>query len=183
MLCEEVESLLRQGYCFEYFSNFDLLAYKIRFYKNGQSAKRFVASNKAAPHMLVEDKNFVSSGFPALYPEDLSLIDSNLSRQLLRFVFEYGTKNIAILGNWVGWREKKDISIGLKICPRSSCHYPEPLRLSFDDFKKRESANSAELAEIAFPEEIAPVSEIIREYAEYSLYDFLVENFEKFVKI
>ena len=181
MLCEEVESLLRQGYCFEYFSNINT-NYRVMFYKHGQGVKRFFAFNRDTPHMLVEDKNYMFSRRSAGFPEDIPLIDLNLSRQLLWFVFDYGKQPMELL-NWVGWREKKEISILIERVARRPSKTSYPIfTFYFDDFKKREAARSAELAGIVFPEEIAPVSEIIRGYAVYSLYDFLVEKFEEITK-
>ena len=180
MLCEEVESLLRQGYCFECFSS-DYKSFSVRFYKHGNESKRFIAPDRKVPHMLVEDKNTIplpypeTTSVPAIFPEDVSLIDSNLSRQLLWFVFEYG-EYIEELSNWIGWKAEKKISMFIR-----SGYYYYLLKTSlyifyFKDFKEKESASYAGLAEIAFPDVIAPVSDIIREYALYSLYDFLVEN-------
>ena len=103
-----------------------------------------------------------------------SFIGPELSRQFIYFSADYMDVGLWSVENWMGFETFKQEEIFLL---REMGYRTK--KLYFGDFEKREAESRKAFKEIQFPDILAEVSGIIREYAIYSLYDFLVEGFEK----
>ena len=161
---KEVELLLAQNYSFDYFCAKPDGRCRIRFHNRDEkeNCKILCFTNEK----IYEEDN--SPETPTSYMDTRKyFVDKHASRHFIEFVLEYSKKGLVELYIYLGWAGREEIWINFK---------DGLFRvLEYGDFEMRAHENSAELARTVFPDVIAPVSEIIREYAEYSLYDFLAE--------
>ena len=96
-------------------------------------------------------------------------ICENISLQIAQFVYDYRKKGLDEIINWAGWKRPQYLSMQVRGIKRS---------IFYHDFKEINRA----LRVFDFPCEIAPVSNIICEYAETTFYDFLVLNYLKILE-
>lgn len=161
MIPEEAEKLIREGYRFE---NYEIYpgGYFIRFNKPSEMYKTIHFIDGQTP--FVEERP-ISDALGSQF------VSEEMSRQIVQFSIDHRYNNDH-MQNWTAWTNSLDhfdMRIG-RFHGRVHITNFENARLRFENM----------LAGIEFPHIIAPVASIIREFAQYSFYEFLVEKYKIF---
>ena len=179
MLWDQIEELLRGGYHFSSFGHgwcsrgeyvyicFYSPQKKHIMYLEFSSGKNWNSEKITRCGQMIESE-----------PKYLkSFVVPDISRQFIRFALDYEKQGLWGIRNCTEFDDPQKKRIILTL--GTEIIRPKDGALFFCDFEKKETEFNEVFKEIQFPDTFAELSDIVREYAFYSFYDFLVEEFEK----